>query len=264
MRPVNASARPRPALRVAAGLAVGLHLAAGLAWWLSLQARTVSPLVPASRPAWSVVLPRPLTTQALAQVDSGPNSAARQAPPKQQARSAPTAAMVPRDPSPQAVAPPVADAVPPATTAEGLLAASSGAQDVDVPAAPLAEAPYYARAELDVGPAPQAPVLIAFPVGMATGSRQVGRLSLFIDETGTVRNVAILPTEPPLPEAMEDAARRAFLATRFAPGQRQGAIVRSRIDIEVSFDDRPLDNLEAEAPKPSPQAAQPGPRTSGA
>jgi periplasmic protein TonB len=115
------------------------------------------------------------------------------------------------------------------------------------------EAPYYPRAELDVGPLTVGPVLIAYPEDVDLEGPHIGRLSLFIDETGTVRKVEVLPTEPPLPQSMQDAARLAFLQAQFSPGQRQGAIVRSRIDIEVTFDDRPPDSLEAEARSTSAQ-----------
>ena len=48
-----------------------------------------------------------------------------------------------------------------------------------------------------------------------------------------------------LPPPFVEAAREAFLQAHFAPGERQGMAVKSRIDIEVSFDGREADPLEA-------------------
>ena len=42
-----------------------------------------------------------------------------------------------------------------------------------------------------------------------------------------------------------EAAREAFLQARFTPGERQGVPVKSRIDVEVRFDDRETAPLEA-------------------
>jgi protein TonB len=251
----------RPAFQLAAGLALALHLAAGLALWIAPHTRTVSPGTGA--PAWTVVASKPAAMTARADMVT----------PGLLPAPANTARVADHTPRPDAADTPV-DAWPvevsdPAREPENEhLERPAQAVEAGAEAAPAAaEVPYYPRPELDVGPAPQGPILIDFPRGVNEepgGARHVGRLSLFIDEAGTVRQVAIVPTDPPLPPAMQDAARNAFLQARFAPGQRQGAIVRSRIDIEVTFDDRPLGSMEADAAKTSPKASTLPPPTSGA
>jgi periplasmic protein TonB len=240
-----ATTRPhRPtAWRVAVALATMLHLAAGVSLWLPQQRGHPEPgTAPGhatSRQVWTV-LPR---TTASAPPEAPHQATLRWASPDSETRLA-TARSSP-------------DALPASSTTVPDTRPSSSDVDASAPEsaspAPHAEPPYYPRPDLDLGPAPRAPVLIGFPSGVEPGARHIGRLSLFIDETGTVRKVEILPTEPPLPQPMQDAARLAFLQAQFSPGQRQGAIVRSRIDIEVTFDDRPTDSLEAEARSTSAQ-----------
>jgi periplasmic protein TonB len=98
----------------------------------------------------------------------------------------------------------------------------------------LSDDDYFTRSALDVAPHPTQPVLIEYPPA-TLGGRHVSELSLFIDETGRVVKVRV--DGPPLPAAMEDAARRAFMGASFSPGQVDGLPVRSRIRIEVAFED---------------------------
>ena len=84
-------------------------------------------------------------------------------------------------------------------------------------------------------------VQISYPPGVEPGRVRTGRLTLFIDEAGAVRKVMVAPppnAEDALPAPFVEAAREAFLQARFTPGERQGMPVKSRIDVEVSFDDR--------------------------
>ena len=105
---------------------------------------------------------------------------------------------------------------------------------------------YARRDTLDRGPQALGIVQIAFPPGTEPGRVFSGRLTLFIDEAGAVRKVASADgSDAGLPPPLVEAAREAFLQARFAPGEREGAAVKSRIDIEVSFDDREAGALEA-------------------
>ena len=115
--------------------------------------------------------------------------------------------------------------------------------------APIAMAPltragsfgddYVPRPLLTVPPAAITPVVFAAPQGDAFRGRHVGILSLFIDEHGRVQHIE---SEPPgLPEVFEQAARDAFMAAQFAPGEVDGAAVRSRVWVEVVFDDAVVD-----------------------
>lgn len=96
---------------------------------------------------------------------------------------------------------------------------------------------YFGREDLDQGPKALTRVQIAYPPGVPDTELQAGRLTLFIDEHGSVRRILVL--DQSLPPPFQEAARNAFLQTRFAPAERAGRIVRSRIDVEVVFDARP-------------------------
>lgn len=93
---------------------------------------------------------------------------------------------------------------------------------------------YVPRPLLTAAPTPLSPVLLTWPAnGPAQGSYR-GVLKLYVDETGRVQRVE--PEDDGLPASLAEAARQVFLASRFAPGQIEGHIVRSWIRIEVSFD----------------------------
>lgn len=96
---------------------------------------------------------------------------------------------------------------------------------------------YVPRPLLSVAPVATAPVVIASPPGKAELGRRVGVLALYIDEQGRVRRIEA--EQPLLPEAMERAAREAFIDARFRPGQVDGHVVKSRIRVEVVFDEGP-------------------------
>ena len=96
---------------------------------------------------------------------------------------------------------------------------------------------YIPRPLLSVAPVAQTPVLLVAPAGDAQRGRYVGILALFIDEDGRVRGISA--SEPFLPPAFEQAARDAFMAARFLPGELDGQAVKSRLRIEVVFDNTP-------------------------
>ena len=128
-----------------------------------------------------------------------------------------------------------------AASAQGEADATAAAGAVgEVGAAPADG--YVPRPQLSIAPEPAIPVVIATPPATAGTGRFIGRYSgvlvLYIDEQGRVRRIEAEP--PVLPEAMERAAREAFLGARFSPGQVDGHVVKSRIRVEVVFDDGPL------------------------
>ena len=122
--------------------------------------------------------------------------------------------------------------------------AESRTKPAQIATAPLTRAgsfgdDYVPRPLLTVPPAAITPVVFAAPQGDAFRGRHVGILSLFIDEHGRVQHIE---SEPPgLPEVFEQAARDAFMAAQFAPGEVDGAAVRSRVWVEVVFDDAVVD-----------------------
>lgn len=97
---------------------------------------------------------------------------------------------------------------------------------------------YLPRSSLTRGPEPSAEVLLAYPEGAPEGHWQ-GVLTLFIDEHGAVQRVRVESSEVDLPPPFQEAARQAFLAARFTPGEWQGQPVRSRIRIAVEFEAGP-------------------------
>lgn len=97
---------------------------------------------------------------------------------------------------------------------------------------------YVPRPLLTVPPVARTPVIFATPEGEMFRGRHVGVLSLFIDEHGLVQRMEADAAS--LPEALEQAAREAFMAVQFAPGEIDGTAVKSRVRVEVIFDDMPI------------------------
>ncbi|MEJ8858355.1 energy transducer TonB [Variovorax robiniae] len=91
---------------------------------------------------------------------------------------------------------------------------------------------------LTVAPVAQTPVHLIAPPDETAIARHAGILALYIDEQGEVRQVTADDSSV-LPPAFEQAAREAFMAARFAPGQLDGLPVKSRVRVEVVFDNTP-------------------------
>lgn len=121
--------------------------------------------------------------------------------------------------------------------------ASDPAQALDTDASPLPPRPYaeyIPRPQLSVAPIPRVPILIAPPEGDKELARRVVVLSLYIDESGHVRHIEADDND--MPPAYVQAARAAFMAATFSPGQLEGQQVKSRTRVEVVFDNTPLDS----------------------
>lgn len=106
---------------------------------------------------------------------------------------------------------------------------------------------YIPRPQLSLPPVPQAPAIITPPSGRYLPERITGILSLYIDETGKVHHIVSSGT--PMPPEFEEAAKQTFMAIPFRPGVLEGVPVKSRIRIEVVFDNTPLPE-DAGKPKP--------------
>lgn len=120
--------------------------------------------------------------------------------------------------------------------------ASDPAQALDTDTSPLPPKPYaeyIPRPQLSVAPIPRVPILIAPPEGDKEPARRVVVLSLYIDESGNVRHIEADDND--MPPAYVQAARAAFMAATFSPGQLDGQQVKSRTRVEVVFDNTPLD-----------------------
>ncbi|WP_167481181.1 energy transducer TonB [Acidovorax cavernicola] len=94
------------------------------------------------------------------------------------------------------------------------------------------------RSQLSRPPIALTAIVLEPPPGELVGDRLVGILSLFIDEQGHVERVDA--EEPTLPPAFEQAAREAFIAAEFSPGEIDGRAVKSRLRVEVVFDNTSL------------------------
>jgi hypothetical protein len=124
----------------------------------------------------------------------------------------------------------------PAAEPEVLLPiAEPGLLGLSLPGIANEEDQFVARSLLSAPPVPLAPVIINYPDFKGEASRYVGELTLFIDESGAVVRVKVEGSA--LPQALEDAARNAFMQVRFRPGELtdRGA-VKSRIRVEVVFE----------------------------
>ena len=104
---------------------------------------------------------------------------------------------------------------------------------------------YIPRPQLSLPPVPQTPAIITPPSGNYPVERITGILSLYIDETGKVHH--IVSSGAPMPPEFEEAAKQTFMALPFRPGILDGIPVKSRIRIEVVFDNSPL----TDAPVPT-------------
>ncbi|RQO62625.1 hypothetical protein DBR47_05270 [Paucibacter sp. KBW04] len=125
----------------------------------------------------------------------------------------------------------------PLAPAEGL--SERAMLEVQGEVAPVAdELDYWPRPLLTQAPtAQQAPELEWPKEASALIGSYIGVLRLFIDEAGAVQSVQM--DDPPLPEPLALAAKRAFLSLRFRPGELNGQQVKSWMRVEVRFDAEP-------------------------
>lgn len=99
---------------------------------------------------------------------------------------------------------------------------------------PSRDATYYPAQQLDVYPLPLAPIRLHHP-DSAAGLRRDGRLllQLLIDESGAVNAASVVDAQPE--GRFEAAAMSVLRATRFAPAQKQGYPVKSRVLLQISY-----------------------------
>ncbi|HYC47571.1 MAG TPA: TonB family protein [Burkholderiales bacterium] len=116
------------------------------------------------------------------------------------------------------------DAAPPAQLVK---AESSGA-------AAMPDPTYYPARQLDVYPMLASGLDRSyFETAKAYDVKARVLLLVLIDAAGSVDDVSI--AEGSAPDELEQAARRAFLAARFKPAQKNGRAVKSRVLIEVNY-----------------------------
>src|SRR5262249_2202243 len=110
----------------------------------------------------------------------------------------------------------------------------SRAPTLEVPA--LVDPTWYTAKDLDVYPQALAPVDPPYPASISDVTGEVTVL-LAIDEFGVVQDSSVVTAQPP--GYFEESAIGAFRMTRFAPAQRDGRPVRSRIMVKVRFPPQP-------------------------
>ena len=127
---------------------------------------------------------------------------------------------------------------------EQIAAAPARTDDSRLPSADvplLVDPAWYEAKDLDSYPQPLSPVQPVHPSSAADISGDV-TLLLQVDEFGAVHQLSVVAAEPA--GYFEEAALLAFQLARFAPAQREGHPVRSRIVIKVRFAPQPKDGDE--------------------
>lgn len=196
------------------------------AWHMRLvQQPTAHTAVPASPP---LAAPQPVQTEAPAPAEEIPTEVA-----------APEVVLTdPSEPPPTPEALPAIPSEVAAPTVANDLPSGNGQADLD------GNSEYIPRPQLSIPPIAQAPLILGTPEGPFEPQRITGILSLYIDENGQVHHVSAHGER--MPAAFEEVARQAFMAMTFRPGQLNGQPVKSRIRIEVVFDNTPLPSEKAQ------------------
>lgn len=106
---------------------------------------------------------------------------------------------------------------------------------VDIPTPGPDPSTYLPSSEVTQRATPLEEVEIPYPDTFHAPGRLTAKLMLFIDENGVVAKVGA--AEPRLPQPFEEAATRAFEKARFSPAMVNGRPVKSRMLVQVVFDD---------------------------
>jgi TonB family protein len=228
--PTRARRSRHVALALLSAVVLGLHLA--LLWQFgegsSLRGTPGAP-DPAATPGRRVSLvhlrfaeqdPTPAAVAAAPEAAAAPDPGSRPAAGVAAPASAPTG-----EPMASATASASAPAAP----------ASATGNDAAMPPGRPEGEDYLPRSALTLAPQALGLVALSYPEEAPAGQHQ-GVLTLFIDEQGVVQRVRIESGDQELPPVFQEAARQAFLAARFTPGELQGRAVKSRIRIQVSFE----------------------------
>ena len=104
---------------------------------------------------------------------------------------------------------------------------------------------YLPVSELDEKPLIRVPVHPEFPAFAPVSEGRV-LLRVFIAETGHVDEVAVVSAAPA--RVFDEAAIRAFTGALFTPGRKNGASVKSALNLELLFG-APIPNAQARAPE---------------
>ena len=233
--PALPGARPLRRLGLALAVSVALHV------WFVWGVRVVAPrhapepgtiratLAPA--PAGAVT-PEPRPTSVAIQASTTADLPANRDAPAASAPAPTTATPTPTIPQPPAPARIPAPPEPAAALAAAPEINTFGPA-LEVPQ--IEDPEFYPARQLDVLPRPLGDVALRYPEGAADQDLS-GRvvLMILIDELGMVVEATVISADPP--GVFEEAALESFRDVMFAPAQRHGRAVKSRLPVEVNFD----------------------------
>ena len=100
-----------------------------------------------------------------------------------------------------------------------------------ITAASAVDAKYYSARELDVYPAPLAPLVGSLPA--PARSRGYALLAIMLDATGAVTQVQLLEAEPA--GFFDDDGVRSIASARFTPALKNGRAVKTRIVVRIDY-----------------------------
>ena len=106
-------------------------------------------------------------------------------------------------------------------------------RDPSLAAASAVDAKYYSARELDVYPAPLAPLVMNFTGKAAAARNGYALLAIALDATGAVTEVQLLEAEPA--GYFDDDAVKPVAATRFTPALKNGRAVKTRIVVRIDY-----------------------------
>jgi len=85
-------------------------------------------------------------------------------------------------------------------------------------------------------PTPIKGIFVPYPDAARRNGRMSARLVLLIDEDGTV--VKVTSNDPQLPAIFAESAISAFAHARFHPGRIADTAVKTRLVVDVEFEER--------------------------
>lgn len=141
--------------------------------------------------------------------------------------SAADPALPPPDPAPAPA--PAPAALPAAATA------SASAPQAPAPSGDGGGDEFLPRSALTVAPRVRSEVRLDYPTAAPLG-RFRGRVTLFVDETGSVRRMRFETPDAEFPAVFQDEVRQRFSAATISPGEVDGRPVKAQHVIVVDFD----------------------------
>lgn len=109
-------------------------------------------------------------------------------------------------------------------------------RSLDLESRTIDESAYLPVSRLTMRPTPVKGIFVPYPDAARGNGRMSARLVLLIDEDGTVAKVTSI--DPQLPAILAESAISAFEHARFHPGRIDDTAVKTRMVVDVEFEDR--------------------------